>query len=148
MNRTSTRRSLSRVMRRRFTLVEIMVVMLIIGMVLGLVGPFVMKRLQLAKQKNTKNQLLLLRQCIDNFYLDNQAYPQSLNDLITNPGMGTRWKGPYVTDGNLPKDAWENDFHYQVPGTEGHEYDIYSYGNDNAPGGEGTNADIYPWSKD
>jgi general secretion pathway protein G len=53
-----------------------------------------------------------------------------------------------VTDGILPKDAWDRDFHYQTPGNEGREYDIYSYGNDNAPGGEGNNADIYPWSQD
>jgi len=143
---TAYRRAL-RVTSRPFTLIEMMVVLLIIGMVLGLVGPAIMANFQKAKVKNTSNQLKLLRGCIDNYYLDMQSYPKSLNDLVQNPGSDKHWKGPYIQDGVVPKDAWDHDFNYSIPGTDGHDYDLYSYGQDDAPGGEGLNADIYPWDK-
>ncbi len=129
--------------RSAFTLIEILVVMLIIGMVLGLAGLGVISHLEKAKVKTTQNQLRLLRQCVDSYYIDVQKYPQQLRDLVQNPGAGNKWGGPYVQDGVLPKDGWDNDFVFQTPGSDGRDYELYSYGKDGSPGGDGLNADIH-----
>lgn len=129
--------------RHCFTLVEIMVVVLILGMVLGLVGGFAIGELNKAKVENTRNQLLAIKGTMDRYYLDVSQYPNDLQDLVRDPGV-RGWSGPYLQDGILPKDAWNNDFAYQKPGNDGRPYDIFSYGADGTSGGEDLNADIYP----
>lgn len=140
-------RVIRRLACRRFTLIEIMVVVLIIGMILGLVGVGAVNQLNKAKVKNTRNQELILVNAIKSYSLDVGKNPSQLQDLVTNPGLGNKWKGPYLDPPKVPKDAWENEFVYQEPGSNGTAFDIYSYGADNAPGGEGFNADIYPFDE-
>ena len=135
------RRAPRRLWHRSFTLVEVMIVVVIIGLVAGLVGPAVFGQFEKAKQKSTKTQLLGLGGCVDSFYLDVGEYPQRLDDLIKSNGSA-KWRGPYVKNGLLPKDGWGNEFIYEVPGHDGRSYEIYSYGKDNAPGGNDLNTDI------
>ena len=130
---------------RAFTLIEIMIVVVIIAMLAALVGPSILGNLDKAKVKSTKAQLVNLKNAVQQYYMDLSAYPNSLQDLLTNPG-DDKWHGPYLDAKNLPKDGWENDFIYTVPGTDSMPFDIDSYGADKAAGGDGYNSDISCWN--
>lgn len=130
---------------RSFTLIEIMIVVVIIAMLAALVGPSILGNLDKAKVKSTKAQLVNLKNAVQQYYMDLSAYPNSLQDLLTNPG-DDKWHGPYLDAKNLPKDGWENDFIYTVPGTDSMPFDIDSYGADKAAGGDGYNSDISCWN--
>ena len=141
----STERRQARYRRQCFSLVEIMIVVVIIGMIMGLVGPNVMKKLQKAKHQSARNQIKLLCNAVDDYYLDMSEYPSRLGDLIQSSG-GEKWDGPYLTPPKVPLDPWGHEFHYEVPASQGSSpYGIYSYGSDNALGGEGESGDIYSW---
>lgn len=130
-----------------FSLVEMLVVLAIAGMILGLVGPRVMKHLGGAKSDTGKLQIEELGGALDLFYLENDRYPQTqegLLALIENPAGLNKWNGPYLKKKKIPVDPWGNEFQYQSPGQNG-SYDLFSYGADNAPGGEGDNRDIVSW---
>ncbi len=132
--------------RRGFTLVEILVVVAIVGLLLALVGPKIIRGLGKGQQGAAKAQIELLGQALDTFRLDVGRYPTSqegLNALITNPGI-EKWDGPYLKKNTVPKDPWDKPYVYQAPGTHG-EYDLYSYGPDGTQGGEGENKDIVSW---
>ena len=132
---------------KRFSLIEIMVVLIIIGLIAGLAIPAVMSRLEDSKQKTAKTQLKLLQSCLKTYYLDNDNYPASINDLVKDPGVNEKWKGPYLDDGVLPKDPWGNDYIYSIPGSNEHPYDLMSYGKDKSPGGEDADADVSCWEE-
>lgn len=128
-----------------FTLVELIVVMVIIGLLAALVFPKLMPKVGKGKQSAAKAQIELLGQALDQFRLDTGRYPttqEGLEALITDPGI-KGWDGPYLKKA-LPKDPWGNPFHYESPGNHG-DYDLYSYGADGNPGGEGENKDINSW---
>jgi len=130
-----------------FTLIELLVVLVILGMLAGLVGPQIMKRLGSAKFDTAKLQIADLGAALDIFYLDNSSYPntqESLNALVQKPTGFDNWNGPYLKKKKVPKDPWGNDYQYQSPGQNG-EYDLYSYGADNQPGGDGNDQDINSW---
>ncbi len=130
-----------------FTLIELLVVLVILGMLAGLVGPQIMKRLGSAKSDTAKLQIADLGAALDIFYLDNSSYPntqESLNALVQKPTGFDNWNGPYLKKKKVPKDPWGNDYQYQSPGQNG-EYDLYSYGADNQPGGDGNDQDINSW---
>jgi len=130
-----------------FTLIELLVVLVILGMLAGLVGPQIMKRLGSAKSDTAKLQIADLGAALDIFYLDNSSYPntqESLNALVQKPTGFDNWNGPYLKKKKVPKDPWDNDYQYQSPGQNG-EYDLYSYGADNQPGGDGNDQDINSW---
>jgi general secretion pathway protein G len=132
--------------RRGFTLVELLVVMVIVGLLLALVGPKVFSKLGKGKQTAAKAQIELLGQTLDHFRLDVGRYPttqEGLGALVTNPGI-PNWDGPYLNKKDVPIDPWGKPYAYQYPGTHG-EYDLYSYGLDGAPGGEGENKDVLSW---
>ncbi len=138
--------------QRGFTLIEIMVVVIILGLLAGLVLPRIMGREEEAKIKTTGVQIRSLENALDGFKLDNGFYPttdQGLDALIKKPETGripNKWKeGGYLKPARIPKDPWGGDYHYFSPGSEGREYDIISYGPDGEPGGEGKNADIESW---
>ena len=139
MKKTQRRRHLP------FTLVEILIVVVIIAMLAALVGPRILGSLDKAKAKSTKAQLVNLKGDVQQYYMDMSQYPESLQDLLTNPGS-EKWQGPYLDAKTLPKDGWDNDFIYTVPGADNMAFDIDSYGADAAPGGEGYNADISCWN--
>lgn len=130
-----------------FTLVELLVVVAILGLLIGLVGPQVMKAFGGAKTDTAKLQIEDFGAALDLFYLDNGRYPndqEGLSALIEKPANAEEWNGPYLKKKKIPKDPWGNDYRYDYPGEHG-AYDLYSYGPDNAPGGEGENADIVSW---
>lgn len=141
--RNSRKRSLKK--QQGFTLIEILVVMVIIGLLAALVGPRIFPKLGKGKQAAAKAQVLLLGQALDQYKLDVGFYPstqEGLNALQTNPGI-EKWDGPYLKK-NVPLDPWGKPYGYQSPGTHG-EYDLYSFGRDNQPGGEGEDKDVNTW---
>ena len=134
-----------RIGQKGFSLIEIMIVMIIIGLLASLVGPKLFSQLGKAKQKTAKTQIEMLMTALDAYRLDVGIYPsqqEGLEALIRNPGH-ENWAGPYLRK-DLPNDPWDTLYHYQNPGEHG-EVDIFSYGADNSPGGEDENADVGSW---
>ena len=131
--------------RKGFTLVELLVVMVIVGLLAALVGPKLFPKLGKGKQSAAKAQIALLGQALDQMRLDTGRYPttqEGLAALVTNPGMDNR-EGSYLTKG-LPNDPWGRPYIYQCPGAHG-EYDLYSFGRDGNQGGEGEDKDVTSW---
>jgi general secretion pathway protein G len=128
---------------RGFTLIEIMVVVIIIGILAAIVGPNVMQKLGGAKSKTAAIQIADIDKALDLFKLDVGRYPtnaEGLQALVSAPPTASGWNGPYLK-GGLPNDPWNNPYHYANPGPNG-GIQIQSLGADNAPGGDGENADI------
>lgn len=128
-----------------FTLIELLVVMVIIALLAALVGPRLFPKLGKGKQSAVLAQIELIGQGLDHFRLDVGRYPttqEGLNALATNPGI-EKWEGPYLKKA-LPNDPWGKPYRYQCPGSHG-DYDLYSYGRDDAPGGDGEDKDISSW---
>ncbi len=134
-----------------FTLVEIMVVVVIIGMLAALVGPRLIGQSDEARVQTTRVQIKNLEQTLELFHLNNGFFPTTDQGLIalieepTIPPIPRNYRdGGYLNAKSVPKDAWDNDFIYLCPGDEG-DYDIISYGRDGREGGEGMDADISNW---
>jgi general secretion pathway protein G len=127
-----------------FTLVEMLVVITIIGLIMGLIGPRVLNYLSESKVKAARIQLQSFASALDLFYLDAGRFPSSSEGLTAlvrqTPGVAA-WNGPYLKGGNVPKDPWNNGYVYRSPGEHG-PYDIMSYGADGQEGGSGVAADI------
>lgn len=133
---------------KAFTLVELMVVVVILGLLVALVSVALPKRIARARKETTKAQIYQLKGAIQAFHLDIGGWPETLEDLINQPTgeSGERWDGPYLQDTEIvPKDGWGMDFEYTVPGERGRDFEIVSYGGDKQPGGEGAGADILSW---
>ena len=139
--------------RRRqagFTLIEIMVVMVIIGLLMALVGPNLIGRSEKAKVQAAAMQIERLGTVLDTFRLDVGRYPttqEGLQVLVQRPMGVDRWDGPYLNKG-IPKDPWDRPYIYRSPGEAGRPYDLYSLGADGAPGGTDNNRDITSWGGD
>ncbi len=127
-----------------FTLVEMLVVIAIIGLVMGLVGPRVLNYLGEAKVKSAKLQIESFGSSLDLFYLDVGRYPtasEGLAALVQRPANAPVWNGPYLKNASVPADPWGHVYIYRVPGEKG-PYQIVSLGSDGQEGGTGTAADI------
>ena len=130
-----------------FTLVEVMVAIVILGVLAALIVPNVMGRGEKAKVDTSAITLKGVAGALDQYKLDNGKYPSmqdgGLDALVNQPASAKNWmQGGYVK-GGYPKDSWENDIQYVIPGAEGRAFDLYSFGADGKEGGEGTDADIY-----
>ena len=132
---------------RGFTLIELLVVIIVLGLLVGLVGPRLFGRVGQSKQAAARAQIELLGAGLDQYRLDVGAYPttaQGLEALVRNPG-GPSWNCSYLKKPAIPKDPWGNPYTYKCcPGDHG-DYDLWSHGADNAPGGEWENADVTSW---
>ena len=139
---------------RGFTLIELMVVIVILGILAGLIIPRIMGRPDEARQTKARIQIEGIETALKLYRLDNGFYPtteQGLRALVeasTIQPVPRNWReGGYLEKGKVPKDPWGNDFVYLCPGTQG-EFDLISYGADGQPGGEGKNKDITNWSSE
>ena len=126
-----------------FTLLELLVVMVIIGLLVGIVAPRYFTQLGKSEVKATKAQIAALAKALDVYRLDTGHYPAEdagLQALLVAPANEPKWQGPYL-DKAVPLDSWSNPYIYRIPG-EQREYDIISLGKDGKPGGSDENADI------
>ena len=141
--------------RPGFTLVEILVVVVILGILAGLVVPRIMDQPEKARQTQAKMQIESLETALKLFKLENGFYPsteQGLEALVRKPTTGripNRWReGGYLDKGRLPKDPWGYDFIYLSPGVHNRDFDLLSYGADNQAGGEAEDQDITNWGQE
>ncbi len=129
---------------RGFTLLELLVVMVIIGLLVGYVAPRYFAQLGKSEINAAHAQIDALETALDMYRLDMGAYPTQdpgLQALIQKPEKDLRWKGPYLEKA-IPLDPWGQPYNYRIPG-EGGEYDLFSYGKDRKLGGTDENADIF-----
>ncbi len=135
--------------RRRiggFTLLELLVVIVIIGMLVGYVGPKYFKQVGKSQITVVRDQLHAFGQALDQYRLDTGHYPttqQGMAALMEKPANETKWDGPYLKKA-VPVDPWGTPYVYKQPGDHG-EYDLISYGKDGVPGGTGEDADLGSW---
>lgn len=118
LTRTAERNLVARSAQAGFTLVEMLVVLVIIGLIMGLVGPRVLNYLTDAREKTAKIQIESFKSAIDLYYLDTGRYPTSsegLSALVKRPGSVDGWNGPYLRGGTLPNDPWGHPFVYRSP---------------------------------
>jgi general secretion pathway protein G len=126
-----------------FTLLELLVVVVIIGLLASYVGPRYFGQLGKTEVTTAKAQMQAFSRALDQYRLDVGRYPtteQGLNALLTRPGNEVKWNGPYLQNA-VPLDPWGKAYVYRAPGANG-DYDILSYGKDGVPGGSGESADI------
>lgn len=131
-------------LRRGFTLIELMVVILIIAILAALIVPRIVNRAGDAKKVKAQADISTLSNALNQFRIDCDRYPTTedgLNALRVAPNDVQNWKGPY-TEKSIPLDPWGSEYHYEAPGPNGLDYWIVSYGADQQPGGDGDNADI------
>jgi len=112
--RSFTSRNLSR--QRAFTLVELLLVLVILGILAAIVIPKFSGRSEQAKFQAAQTQIENFKTALNNYEVDNSGYPKSLNDLLAQPRDAQNWHGPYLQTDALPKDPWGNDYIYKVPG--------------------------------
>jgi general secretion pathway protein G len=129
-----------------FTLLELLVVMVIIGLLASYVGPRYFSQIGKSEVKTARAQIDSLGKALDQFRLDTGHYPsmqEGIAALVAKPANEPKWDGPYLTK-DVPADPWGNAYVYKIPGEHG-EYDLLSYGSDGQAGGAGDAADITNW---
>ena len=130
-----------------FTLLEMIVVLVIIGLIMGLVGPRLFSQADRAKVQTAETQTRMLRGALQTMRLDLGRYPlqdeglQLLTERPADPKISARWQGPYL-DESVPTDPWGNPYQYSPQASGKHEINLYSFGADGAAGGTEYNADI------
>jgi general secretion pathway protein G len=130
-----------------FTLLELLVVLVILGLLAAVATPQVLKYLSRARTQSAALQIHNLSTALDLYRLDVGRYPseeEGLISLVEAPTTTANWNGPYVKTREMLKDPWGHPYHYRIPGEHG-DYDLSSWGADNAVGGEGENQDVISW---
>lgn len=131
---------------RGFTLTELLIVLVIIGLLAALVGPVLYQRINPAKQSVARAQIENFMTALDSYFLDSGKFPtqqQGLAALRVRQEGDSKWNGPYLKK-DIPSDPWGNPFVYRTPGRNG-GYEVISYGADGKEGGEGDNVDVNSW---
>jgi general secretion pathway protein G len=129
-----------------FTLLELLVVLVIIGLLAAYVGPRYFQQIGKSEQKVARAQLDAFQKALDQYRIDTGHYPtneQGLMALTSAPGGESQWQGPYLSK-TVPKDPWGRDYLYRCPGEHG-EYDVWSFGKDGREGGDGDDKDVTSW---
>jgi len=129
---------------RGFTLLELLVVILIIGLLTGIVAPRFLGQINRSETTAARAQLDAFDKALQAYRIDTGRFPsssQGLKALVNAPADEPRWRGPYL-QGDVPLDPWGMPYQYRTPGSSGRDYDLSSYGKDRAPGGSGDDADI------
>ena len=135
-----------RVREQGFSLIELIVVLVILGLLAGVVGPRLWNRVGESKAQVAKLQIAELGNALALYRFDVGRYPnnaQGLQALVEDPGI-PNWSGPYLAKNSVPKDTWGRDYQYRFPGDFG-DYDLWSLGSDGEEGGEGDDADVNSW---
>jgi general secretion pathway protein G len=130
-----------------FTLLELLVVMVIIGLLASFVGPRYFSQIGKSEVKSAKAQIDALEKALDQYRLDLGKYPtteQGLVALVSKPANEAKWDGPYLKK-TVPADPWGSPYVYKFPGEHNNEFDLWSFGKDGQPGGSGANEDIQNW---
>ena len=147
MNRVSARRSRSEC-KRGFTLLELVVVIIVLGLLAAIVAPQILGRVSDARTTAAETQVALFGTALDNYRLDNGAYPTTeqglaaLREKPTRAPIPTNWRGPYLRK-DVPLDPWGKPYIYRSPGERNASgYDLLSLGRDGKPGGEGEDKDV------
>jgi len=125
-------------------MIELMVVMVILGLIAGLVGPRFFGRADVAKVQTAETQIEMLRSAVNLFYLDMGRFPtteEGLAALVRKPSSARFWQGPYL-DNEVPVDPWQNPYQYRATSSGISEVSIFSFGADGTRGGEGLNTDV------
>jgi general secretion pathway protein G len=128
---------------RGFTLLELLVVIVIVGLLAGYVAPRYFAQVGKSEVQVAKAQIESLEKALDQYRLDVRRYPsaeEGLDALVTKPASAGTWSGPYLKKA-VPNDPWGHAYVYRTPGQKG-EFDLFSYGRDGKPGGAGEDADI------
>jgi len=131
-----------------FTLIELMVVIVILGILATLIMPRILDRPEQARRIKAKVQIKNLQSALALFKTDTGRFPttsEGLEALVSNPGVKGWKQGGYLEQGKLPMDPWDSRYRYLCPGREGRDYDLVSYGKDSEPGGAGDDADLASW---
>ena len=129
---------------RGFTLLELLVVILIIGLLTGIVAPRFLNQISRSETTTARAQIDAFDKALQAFRIDVGRYPstpEGLEVLVTAPVGEPRWRGPYLK-GNVPLDPWGKSYKYSFPGATGKDFDLLSMGRDRAPGGSGDDSDI------
>lgn len=129
---------------RGFTLLELLVVILIIGLLTGIVAPRFLGQVSKSEVTAARAQLDALDKALQGYRMDTGRYPtsaQGLRVLVQQPSDEPRWRGPYL-QGEVPADPWGSPYQYRAPGSAGKEFELVSFGKDRAAGGSGDDADI------
>jgi general secretion pathway protein G len=137
--------------RAGFTLIEMLVVIIVIGLLAGLVGPRILGRVSEAKTATARTQIELIGLALDNYRLDNGGYPTTeqglaaLQEKPTREPVANNWRGPYLKKA-IPNDPWGKPYGYASPGQQNPgTYDLWTFGRDGQAGGEGDDEDVLSW---
>lgn len=139
-------RNISKPIQSGFTLLELLVVMVIIGLLAGYVGPKYFDQIGKSETKTAKAQINALGKALDQYRIDTGHYPsteQGLSALNQQPADESKWEGPYLKK-SVPNDPWDRPYLYRAPGEHG-DYDLYSLGKDGQTGGEKESQDVTNW---